>query len=171
MIHSVGDRHIGHKNHPKQNSEQMTDEKPERKHTLDPYMDIILRLFGLAGVFVSFGEGVCYTRHMSASLAPKSQSIDLIIHQKIYPATMSCRPGAPKPKQTSGPIDGNFLVYTHMTHKGESLCGGTIVGVCWQRPAGGVAGRGGGCEEKRVAKPRLTEGLEVFDGHKLGLLW
>jgi hypothetical protein len=29
------------------------------KRTLNPYMDVILRLLGLAGVFVSFGEGVC----------------------------------------------------------------------------------------------------------------
>lgn len=29
------------------------------KRTLNPYMDIILRLLGLAGIFVSFGEGVC----------------------------------------------------------------------------------------------------------------
>lgn len=29
------------------------------ERTLNPYMDIILRLLGLAGIFVSFGEGVC----------------------------------------------------------------------------------------------------------------
>jgi hypothetical protein len=28
------------------------------RRTLNPYMDIILRLLGLAGIFVSFGEGV-----------------------------------------------------------------------------------------------------------------
>ena len=28
------------------------------EHTLNPYVDVILRLFSLAGVFVSFGEGV-----------------------------------------------------------------------------------------------------------------
>lgn len=33
----------------------------EIEHTLNPYMDVILRLFSLAGVFVSFGEGVCGT--------------------------------------------------------------------------------------------------------------
>lgn len=33
----------------------------EMRHTLNPYMDVILRLFSLAGVFVSFGEGVCGT--------------------------------------------------------------------------------------------------------------
>ena len=27
--------------------------------TLDPYMDVILRLFGFPSVFVGFGEGVC----------------------------------------------------------------------------------------------------------------
>ena len=29
------------------------------RRTLNPYMDVILRLFSLAGIFVSFGEGVC----------------------------------------------------------------------------------------------------------------
>ena len=28
-------------------------------HTLNPNVDVVLRLFGLAGVFVGFGEGVC----------------------------------------------------------------------------------------------------------------
>ena len=27
--------------------------------TLDPYMDVILRLLGFPSVFVGFGEGVC----------------------------------------------------------------------------------------------------------------
>ena len=31
----------------------------EKEHTLNPYMDIILRRLCIAGVFVSFGEGVC----------------------------------------------------------------------------------------------------------------
>lgn len=42
--------------------------KPVVEHTLNPYMDVILRLFSLAGVFVSFGEGVCGT--WSVSLSP-----------------------------------------------------------------------------------------------------
>lgn len=29
------------------------------KLTLNPYMDVILRLLGLAGILVGFGEGVC----------------------------------------------------------------------------------------------------------------
>lgn len=29
------------------------------EHTLDPNVDIVLRLFGLPCVFVGFGEGVC----------------------------------------------------------------------------------------------------------------
>jgi hypothetical protein len=31
----------------------------EQRRTLNPYVDIVLRLFGLAGIFVGFGEGVC----------------------------------------------------------------------------------------------------------------
>ena len=34
-------------------------EARDSKRTLNPYMDVILRLFSLAGIFVSFGEGVC----------------------------------------------------------------------------------------------------------------
>lgn len=30
-----------------------------RKRTLNSYMNVILRLFSLTGVFVGFGEGVC----------------------------------------------------------------------------------------------------------------
>jgi hypothetical protein len=30
-----------------------------QKHTLNSYMNVILRLFSLTGVFVGFGEGVC----------------------------------------------------------------------------------------------------------------
>ena len=29
------------------------------RRTLDPYMDVILRLLGFPSVFVGFGEGVC----------------------------------------------------------------------------------------------------------------
>ena len=45
--------HDGTKRH-----QQSTEITGNRKHTLNPYMDVILRLFSLAGVFVSFGEGV-----------------------------------------------------------------------------------------------------------------
>lgn len=36
---------------------------------LNPYMDVVLRLFSLAGVFVSFGEGVCVEARVSLRLS------------------------------------------------------------------------------------------------------
>lgn len=43
------------------------------ERTLNPYMDIVLRLLSLAGVFVSFGEGVCKStcqRRITARITP-----------------------------------------------------------------------------------------------------
>jgi len=38
--------------------------------TLDPYVDVILRLLSLASVFVGFGEGVCTSsQHMLTTIA------------------------------------------------------------------------------------------------------
>lgn len=39
------------------------------RRTLNPYMDVVLRLFSLASVFVSFGEGVCVEARVSLRLS------------------------------------------------------------------------------------------------------
>ena len=42
-----------------------------KRPTLDPYVDVILRLLSLASVFVGFGEGVCTSsQHMLTTIAP-----------------------------------------------------------------------------------------------------
>jgi hypothetical protein len=52
--------------------------------TLDPYVDVILRLLSLASVFVGFGEGVCTSRQymlttIARSLSPVRMTSEIFV--------------------------------------------------------------------------------------------
>lgn len=104
-------------------------------------MDIILRLFSLAGIFVSFGEGVWRKRarvSTSTPLSKKKNIAQIQVEQK--------------------PSEMLNLVAKHCN---PTICGHVVL-------TRGAMGNTPDLEKEMVAK-RLTEGLEVFDGHKLGL--
>lgn len=121
-------------------------------------MNVILRLFSLSGVFVGFGEGVCdgglatvdFEAWMggevkeSRRLGPGGSSAMQEPGEARSAMTVASTEGPRGLTWAVGMVQKLIVVTTHATS--DEACG-----------------------EITVAGTRRTVGLEIFDGHKLGL--
>lgn len=117
--------------------------------TLNPNVDVVLRLFSLAGVFVRVGEGVC-EKDMSARSSteftpPGRKSLRLSDERRQHRQTGTAD-SCESVSWTAVPVSGvHKAVVSRRARHALTLEGGQVA-------------------------TQLTMGLEVFDGHKLGLL-
>jgi hypothetical protein len=126
-------------------------------------MDVVLRLFSLAGVFVGFGEGVCDAKRNHVSLGP-------ILN--LYPAAALERVRLSHDTPLTGQSSTTDNI--HDLISGDRMYtvveGWSSLPVCLRVCLGHAHALTGAGEERGGEGWRLTEGLEVFDGHKLGVL-
>jgi hypothetical protein len=107
-------------------------------------MDIVLRLLSVAGVFVSFGEGVCDVE----------DRVSLRSNLKLprFPPTTGSR-GSTANDVSSSRSDAELQHRQILVNEGFTS-------------SSVLSGREQQTETSGVCRRGLTEGLEVFDGHK-----